>query len=525
MLTRQQVHENIYFISLLGVAIGLPLNKIVLSLSGILMAANWLIEGNFRDKIIEIKRQKSGLLFTLLFLILAISLIYTENLNYGQNDLRIKLPMLLFPIVILSSKTLDFNKYYYIILGFLLSVVLVTVINYINFITGIYSGTDCREMSLFGSHIRLSLMVTFCFFVALYGAWINFRGLRYALISIAFWLLFYTYKSEVLTGYFSMIFTFLMLLFWSVYNQVGQHRKFILILSLALSFFTVYLFYLAIYPIPKESMTKKSFTETTIHGGKYQHDTTSIILENGYYIHYFVCHAELDSMWHLKTGESIEEFSKEQPDLFPTLIRYMSSLGLRKDAEGFTKLSDKDIKNIIHGIPSVVYAEGGIKSRLARINIEFQKYLENADPNGSTIQQRLEYWRTGRNIIESNPIFGVGVGDVQDAFFYQFKMNRSRLFPENQLHSHQQFMTIWISSGIFALLIFILHILLMFYVAFRKKSILLFLFNTILTFSYFFEDTLETQVGVTLAAFFITFLFKQEQEQPHFDSSKNKQSR
>ena len=284
-----------------------------------------------------------------------------------------------------------------------------------------------------------------------------------------------------------------------------------------------FIFYRAVYPIPQEARSKENLSEKTSLGGTYQHDTSSIILENGYYIHYFICHEELDSMLQLKTGKSIALLNQEHQDFFPTLIRYMSSLGLRKDAEGFAQLTDIDLNNIFNGIPSVVYAEGGVKSRLARITMELQKHLEGANPNGSTIQQRIEYWRTGWDLIKKYPIFGVGVGDVQDAFNQQYALNQTRLFEENRLHSHQQFVTVWISVGIIGLFIFLMNIVLTIQIAFRLQSILLYLFVIIITFSYFFEDTLETQVGVSLAAFFLSFLLKQEQVRPFFEE-KNKAS-
>lgn len=520
MVSRQYVHDQVYFISLMGVAVGLPLNKIVLSISGLLMAANWLIEGGFKEKIRRLKTQKTGLLLSALFVVLAFTLFYSDNLGDGIKDLRIKLPMLLFPIVILSSQNLNKTKYSWVLHAFLATVVLVTAINFINYRTGIYLG-DSREMSLFGSHIRLSLMVTFAFFFSLYAAWKKKNALGLVYYLLAFWLLIYAYKSEVLTGYFGLIITSLFLIFWSILHQIKKHKKTAIVVASLLSVVVFYIFYLAVYPIPKETISRSDLEQNTELGGTYHHDTTSIILENGYYIHYFICHEELDSMVILHYGKSLSQLKAEMPDFFPTLIRYMSSLGLRKDAMGFSKLTDQDLENILRGIPSAVYARGGIKSRLSRITMELQKHLEGADPNGSTIQQRIEYWRTGKDIIRAHPIFGVGVGDVQLAYNKQYELNGSRLYPENRLHSHQQFMTIWISAGIAGLFIFLAHILLVLKTSFQRKSILLYLFSIIITFSYFFEDTLETQVGVTLAAFFLSFLLKQEHHETFFDDHKN----
>ena len=517
MLSRAQIHQNIYFITVLGIAIGLPLNKIVLSISGLLMALNWIVEGKFEEKLDNLKNQKAGLLLAGLFAILALTLLYSSNQTYGVNDLRIKLPLLLFPVVILSSKALTKIQYTIVFNGFLASVVLVTLINYINYSTGLHM-SDSREMSLFGSHIRLSLMVTFAFFSALYIGWKRKNLGSICYFTAALWLLFYAYKSEVLTGYFGMVITSLFLVFWGVSHQFKKHKSAVFAVCISLTSLISIVFYYAIYPIPKETFTTEQLNEKTAYGGTYHHDTTSIILENGYYIHYFVCHEEIEAMLKLRLGKSIAELSENQADFFPTLIRYMTSLGLRKDADGFAQLSQEDLDNILKGIPSVVYAQGGIKSRLARITMELQKHLEGADPNGSTIQQRIEYWRTGKDIIIAHPIFGVGVGDVQDAYNAQFEVNNSRLYPENRLHSHQQFMTIWIASGLFGLITLLINTLLSLKVAFQNRSILLYLFVIIITFSYFFEDTLETQVGVTLAAFFMSLLLKQEQESPFIES-------
>jgi hypothetical protein len=266
--------------------------------------------------------------------------------------------------------------------------------------------------------------------------------------------------------------------------------------------------YLLVYPIPKEELNRSNLPTLTELGGEYEHNIESTILENGYYIHYFICFSELDSVWQSRTGEQL--FDESKPELFPTLIRYMTSLGLKKDGLGLSKLSNEDINNVRKGYPSVIYAKGGLRARLATITMELQKHLEGADPNGSTIQQRFEYWKTALKIIKGNIVLGVGIGDIQTSFDDQFEKDNSPLKPENRLHSHQQFLTFWIGSGLIGFVVFILHISLTLISAIRLNSYMLLISWTVITFSYFFEDTLETQVGVTLAAFFMTFIMKQE---------------
>jgi len=522
MTKRQNWHRIIYITALFGIAVGLPLNKILLSISGLLLALNWLVEADFRNKLQRLKDHKTGLLLSLVFVYSSFTLFYSSNLSYGLDDLRIKLPLLLFPIVILSNKPLSKRWYYYLLITFTCVVFFVSSWNLFYFYWMPKNYLDAREMSLFGSHIRLSLMVAFSFFISLYFT-VNWKvlstylmkdnhGVIYQICRVFFILLlpffiFYTHKSEVLTGYFSLLICALVTLFWFINIKLKRYRVLIGLSMLLMVLGLGTYFARHAFPIPKESIDKAHLPTHTNQGGLYMHDTNSVVMENGYFIHYFVCFSELEAAWLEATGTSL---NSEEQDVLPVLTRYMTSLGLRKDAEGFAQLSEYDIENIKKGIPSKVYANGGVQASLARVNIEIQKHLEGADPNGSTIQQRLEYWSAGKRIIAKNLIFGIGVGDVQDAFNVEYDLVNSALLDKNRLHTHQQFMTFWISGGLILVILFLIQVISTLSVALNNKSFLLMIFWFISTFSYFFEDTLETQVGATLVAFFLALLLKQE---------------
>lgn len=517
---RQKWHNYIFTIALFGVCVGLPFNKVVLSVSGMLLAANWIVEGGFKQKFHNFKEQKVGFLLVFIFLFSAVTLFYSENSVYGLADLRIKLPILLFPIVILSSPVLAKRIYLYLLLCFVFTVCLVTVINFAVYEWNNDPLLDVRDMSLFGSHIRLSLLVSFALFASLYLIWDkvflnkNFEKsnkiVKFTLAIIVLWFLFYTQKAEVLTGYFTVFFCALIAFFWFFANPWKGKMRIVLFSIFSCFMISLFFIFWNALPIPKETIDNAKLPINTIDGDFYTHDTTSTIMENGYYIHYFVCRAELESSWRMAKGS---ELTNQQRDLFPVIIRYLTSKGLKKDAQGFSQLTNHDLDNIEAGIPSAIYAQGGIRASLSRINMELQKHFERADPNGSTIQQRIEYWKAGASIIAKNPIFGVGVGDVQDAFNQEYLNSNSALLNENRLHTHQQYMTFWITGGVLLVLVFVIHIVLTFYLAVLRKSFLLFIFAFICAFSYFFEDTLETQVGATMVAFFTSILLKNETKQ------------
>jgi O-antigen ligase len=127
--------------------------------------------------------------------------------------------------------------------------------------------------------------------------------------------------------------------------------------------------------------------------------------------------------------------------------------------------------------------------------------LANADPNGHSLLQRLEYWRTSLKIIQQNWLFGVGTGDLQMAFDEQYEQDNSKLNKENRLRAHNTYLTVWITFGVLSLLFFFL-IVKYFLAMIKYENYLGLAFITIAIVTFFIEDTLETQTGVTFFSFF-----------------------
>ena len=109
------------------------------------------------------------------------------------------------------------------------------------------------------------------------------------------------------------------------------------------------------------------------------------------------------------------------------------------------------------------------------------------------------------NIIKKNPILGVGTGDISNAFNDYYEETASKLNEENRLRSHNQYLAITVAFGIIGLLWYLFSLL---YPLSEKKNrnYLYIIFLAIMLLSMLTEDTLETQIGVTLFAFFNSFL-------------------
>jgi hypothetical protein len=222
--------------------------------------------------------------------------------------------------------------------------------------------------------------------------------------------------------------------------------------------------------------------------------------ENGYPILAQIALKEIDSCWNSVSNlrYNIDKDAKGTMVHY-TLWRYMTSRGLPKDREGFSKLSKQEIQLIERGIASVELAKGGLHARLHSLRTQIQ-YPE--DPNGHSMLQRFEYWKAAKAIIAQNWLFGLGAGDIDDAFQEIYESTNSKLLPQNRHRSHNQYLTTWITSGLFGLFAFLWLWVQVIRSSLQMRAFEWLSFAGIVITSFLIEDTLETQIGVTFIAFF-----------------------
>ena len=188
------------------------------------------------------------------------------------------------------------------------------------------------------------------------------------------------------------------------------------------------------------------------------------------------------------------------------LVRYLTSKGLRKDSVGVFSLSENDVSNIKKGIPTVRELKySGIFLRLDRLFFEYNVYINQGNPSGNSATQRLEFWKVGWGIVKDNFFTGVGTGDVQQAYDQQYSKQENRLDEKFQLRAHNQFLTIWITFGIFGLLFFIFILFYPFSDPVVRENNYYLAFFIVVLLSFVAEDTLETQAGLSFFVAFYTF--------------------
>ncbi len=500
-ITKADIHEKIALSGYTFISIGMVYSKAFMSIGVIILTLNTIVEGNFPLKFKLLKAEKSINWLLLFFLVFLLSFSWSADINYALKDLKIKLPLLLLPIIAVCSPLNQ--KSIRISLGLLLTSLLTSsVINFGAFQGWWLNNTyyDIRQLSLFGSHIRYGILIALGILLSFY--FMKEKKISFfIIIPVIIWFIFYTYYSQVLSGIIAVII---------VLTTTFLHRlKMILPRIYKLSVIIIFIFltitglYLISF-LKVERNTGKELPKYTIEGNLYHKDILTQFDQEST-IYNAICDIELKREW--EKVSKIPYYGKDNKDqhLRYTLIRFLDSKNLSKDAFGFKQLTKKEITSIENGIASIYDQNPGLISRIYKIKSQLK---QSFNPNGSSILQRIEYWKNGLEIFKANLFFGVGAGDNQIAFDNQYQISNSTLYKENRLRAHNQFLTIAISLGIVGLIPFLLFFKSLIKTSKDQSPIFVSIALIVIIFTALFEDTFETQLGVMIGSFFIALTYQ-----------------
>jgi hypothetical protein len=187
--------------------------------------------------------------------------------------------------------------------------------------------------------------------------------------------------------------------------------------------------------------------------------------------------------------------------LSETIMRYLTSKGLRKDYDGMSALTKQDIQNIESGISNYKLANKfSLHGRVYQIVWELDMYLKGLDPTGHSVSQRIEFLKCAFSVFENNVFFGVGTGDIRAEMKDGYKRIHSQLENLDFL-PHNQYMTMMIRYGFVGLCTIILSLALAVLLERKHRDFLVVVLFIVFFCSMINEDTLETQYGVFFFAF------------------------
>ena len=519
-----------YLLGLLMVAAGLTLSPFLMGMSQFWLVLVWLVDaslpplkggqGGFKDKFSRFCNNKAAVLLVAFFLMHLVGLLYTADFQYAMKDLRVKLPILVMPFVLSSMPPLDRKRFDLVMLVYVLSVFVATLFSFSTYLKHDYE--DVREISHFISHIRFCLNIVFCMAIIGYYLVKSRRVVepvetpvlkclnRFLQCFLLLWFVYQIYIFESLSGYvilaavvvISVVYAFLR------WKKGRGWRIAVGVSVLAVLLVASVVLKRQIKPLLKvESVDFSTLEQKTAQGNDYWHDTIYNPVEDGKFVGLYYCKKEMQEAWSERSNLSFEGTTTNGENLEATLARYLTSKDLRKDAQGVMALTDEDIRNIEQGVANFNnWKHPGLQARLSSTLFEYNLYRRFNNPNGGSLAQRIEFTRASFHIIGQHPWFGVGTGDVPQAFSQAYDEIQSPLKEEFRFRAHNQYLAIAVAFGLVGLAFFLFVLLFPWLSSRRNHTYLYLVFLCIMLLSMFPEDTLETQAGASLFAFFEAFL-------------------
>jgi hypothetical protein len=470
----KEQRENVYFV-LLGVFLtGLACSKFLMSVSFIGYTLVFLLFGDyalFRDRWLTNKKWISVLL--LLFLAHVISLCWTQDLSAGWNAIRVRLSFFALPVLISTTLTWDKDRIVRVFKFLMLLLAVLMVLNGVRFLYLLngQKALDIRQLSWFGSHIRFGILVVFSIALCLHFALKKLLSKGYAwsyiVLATAYVLYSQTFSAIgcllITFGYFGTM--TLLSKQWTKVLFIG-----LLALGLCVSWFVVGDFLKA----PEACGSFKDVGEASM-------------------------------AWNRKSKVDFNGNDRKGQVLQRTCERYLCSLGKPLTPSAIQRLEKEAIIDIENGFTDPYSAKGNMLGRYFEVKYEF--HLAK-DPNGHSLLQRFIYWETAVKLIEQNPLWGVGIGDIDRSMKKAYE--NTALLAENQKRPHNMFLTTWLGCGLIGVGLLLGLIIWQLFLGLREKQGLKALLMLIFLFSMMLEDSLETQAGASFTGLFLGLLLSKE---------------
>lgn len=503
--------HHLYFAGTILIVTGLPLSRFLMSVGIIWLSSTWVLEGEYKRKLQTFINNKPAVIFSSLYLLHLVGLLYSSDFSYASHDLKVKAPILLYPLLFSTMPRWSpsrINIMWFLFIAACFGNTLCSYYSMLSVESEVLMNGDIREHVQFISHIRVSLFVALSIFMLGYFAVKHAWKWKLLEVGLILWFLAFLWIIESPTGFLVIlvgavcVFAYFI---WKSKNWTLRLAGIVLFIGVPLG---AVLFVNSVLEDYFHVVDDVSQLEThTLGGEQYAHQPQKKQVENGHLVWINIAWGELGRAWNQRSSIAYGDLDAKGQEVHSTLIRYLTSKGLKKDSVGVYTLTAQDIANVEAGITNEeAQSKRGLIRRIEEIGFEFDIYREGGNPSGNSVTQKLEIWRTAIEIIRNNFWIGVGTGDVQNAFDQQYDDMDSVLLESSRLRGHNQFLTIFVTFGIVGLLWFFFVI---FYPVWKNRKLIdygyiMFLITVLL--SFLSEDTIETQAGVTFFGLFTALL-------------------
>jgi hypothetical protein len=505
----QKIDFSWFFLSLLGFVLVLPFSQALVSIFGGIVLGVALLEDTWQNKIKRFNKNKILLFIPGIFMIYLVSFIIFYKSGNSPYDLQKSLFFLVIPIAFMIGKSFNSNQKRLVFYAFALSIFVATVNALLNwFFRSETVNFGVHKISLI-SHIRFSfqLILIFWFLILLFQK--NYktlnRNIKAGLLIIAIYFLWFLFFQQSLTGLIALVASVFFYLCYLILQIQNRFRTVLLSLVFGVILIPVlYIFWVVHSFYDIEKIDKDSISKTTSLGNYYLHDFENKAVENGHYTYLYICHDEMRSEWNKISNIKYDDIRSNGYPLYATLIRYLTSKELRKDAEGIKSLTSQDIQNVENGISNVIFQQKkySLYPRIYQTVWEYYMYSETGNPSYQSFSQRIEFTKAALTIIKKNFWFGVGAGNWKGEFKKAYISNKSKLEEGLYASSHNQYLNYMVKFGITGFLVIMFFIV---YPVIKTKSYrdpLFLIFLVFLFFANFADSNFETHMGSSFFLFF-----------------------
>jgi hypothetical protein len=500
---------NWFYIILICFAIVLPFSEALVSIFGGVLFFTALAEDTTANKLARFRENRVLLLIPAIYMIYLFSAFVSGNLFSSLYDLRKCLFFLIIPVAFIFGKNISGYQKRLLFYFFSLAVFVATIVSLVRYyIPQSVTVSDIRNISLI-SHIRFSFQLVLAFWFWGMIIYKNYSILNnyffIAAIVIAIYFLSFILFQHSLTGLSILITSMLFFIFFVILQTDLKKRRILLATAILLICVSVgYISWIVIKFYDIEEVHKQSLELETKQGNAYQHDLNNPIVENGRYVYLYVCEEELREEWNKLSKYKYDSTGQNGFPIHSTLLRYMTSKGLRKDAGGVKKLNENDIQNIEKGIANVIYQKKkfSLYPRIYETVWEYYVYTKIGYANDHSLSQRIEFAKAALIIIRQNFWFGVGTGNWKEEFRKAYIANNSNLNEEHYASSHNQYLNYLVKFGLTGFLIISLLLVLPLIMTKRYRDIFFMLFLIFMFFANFADSNFESHMGSSFFLFF-----------------------
>ena len=510
-LDLNNLRQNIFFTTLILFVVLLPFSEALVSITAGLLLLQVVALFSWKHPSVPHGLKSSLFLLFSVFLIYLLGTILTKDLHFAVYELRKVLFWIIIPSAFFLSPALSREKFILVLFFFCLSVFAASIFGVIRLIfSEFFQITDFRKIILI-SHIRFSFQIVMAIIVL---GWflvskieiplVGFRKIPLVLLLV--WMIYFLLLLKSITGIAAFAGVLIVFILYVIAHVRRKKLKFFLfsLILLVVAVPVVYISFVWYNFYHSDNLTSDSVDKFTLSGNPYSFDFSSKERENGHWVRAYICEPEMRKEWNKISSCKYDSIDKNGYPYSATLIRYLTSKGYRKDSAGISHLTHKDRWAVENGIANHIYSDRSfsVYPRIYQTIWELDVYFRIGDPNFQSVSQRIEFIKASLLLIKENPWFGIGTGNWKISYSEAYRLMNSKLFPENQGPSHNQYLNYLVKFGITGFLIIMCVVILPVFREDHRKNLVFWLFLVLITIVNFGDANLETHMGLSFFSFF-----------------------